>query len=140
MRTMAETKNRSESSIATRVPESGLLDEIVRRIVEVAAPDSIILLGSAARGEWSPDSDIDLLVVKSDVEHRRMLAQKIHVEMYGIDAAIDIVVVTPEDIDQLRGKVGTIVTPALNEGRQLYAAISALTRSRRPRKPSRLSW
>lgn len=119
---MIGTNDQSEGSAATRAPETELLDEIVRRIVEVAAPDSIILFGSAARGEWSPDSDIDLLVVKSDVQHRRMLAQKIHLQMYGIDAAIDIVVVTPEDIDRLRGKVGTIVTPALNEGRELYAA------------------
>jgi predicted nucleotidyltransferase len=119
---MTDTNNQSEGAAATRVPESGLLDEIVRRIVEVAAPESIILFGSAARGEWSPDSDIDLLVVKSDVEHRRMLAQKIHLHMYGIDAAIDIVVVTPEDIDYLRGKVGNVVAPAMNEGREIYAA------------------
>jgi len=112
----------SEGSAATKVPERALLDDIVRRIVEVAAPDSIILFGSAARGEWSPDSDIDLLVVKSDVEHRRMLAQQIHLQMYGIEAAVDIVVVTPEDIDYLSGKVGTVVTPALNEGREIYAA------------------
>ena len=119
---MTDATRKSGGSAAKRVPEGGLLDEIVRRIVEVAEPDSIILFGSAARGEWSPDSDIDLLVVKSDVEHRRMLAQKIHLQMYGIDAAIDVVVVTPEDIDYLRGKVGTIVTPALNEGREIYAA------------------
>ena len=119
---MTYTNSQSENAATTRVPESGLLDEIVRRIVEVAAPDSTILFGSAARGEWTPDSDIDLLVVKSDVEHRRMLAQKIHLQRYGIDAAIDIVVVTPEDIDYLRGKVGTVVTHALNEGREIYAA------------------
>ena len=119
---MTDTNSYSEDSAATKVPERTLLDEIVRRIVEVAAPDSIILFGSAARGEWSPDSDIDLLVVKSAVEHRRMLAQSIHLHLYGIEAAIDIVVVTPEDIDYLSGKVGTVVTPALNEGREIYAA------------------
>ncbi|UCG89329.1 MAG: nucleotidyltransferase domain-containing protein [Gemmatimonadota bacterium] len=104
------------------MPERAVLDEIVRRIVKVADPDSIILFGSAARGEWSPDSDIDLLVVKSNVEHRRKLAQKLHLAMYGVDAAVDIVVVTPEDIDYLSGKAGTVVTPALNEGREIYAA------------------
>jgi len=31
-----------------------VLDDIVRRIVEVAAPEKIILFGSAARGELAP--------------------------------------------------------------------------------------
>ena len=39
-----------------------VLEEIVRRIVEVAQPERVILFGSAARGEMGPDSDVDLLV------------------------------------------------------------------------------
>ena len=39
------------------------LHEIIRRIVEVAQPEKIILFGSAARGEMGPHSDVDLLVV-----------------------------------------------------------------------------
>ena len=42
-----------------------VLDEVVQRIVAVADPEKIILFGSAARGELGPDSDLDLLVVKS---------------------------------------------------------------------------
>jgi UTP:GlnB (protein PII) uridylyltransferase len=45
--------------------DQGLLDEAVRRVVDVAHPDRIILFGSAARGQMGPDSDLDLLVVKS---------------------------------------------------------------------------
>lgn len=51
--------------------DQSILDEIVRRIVDVAHPDRIILFGSAARGEMGPDSDLDLLVVKAGVPHRR---------------------------------------------------------------------
>jgi len=46
---------------------------VIRRIVEIAQPEKIILFGSAARGEMGPHSDVDLLVVKSGV-HRRKLA------------------------------------------------------------------
>jgi predicted nucleotidyltransferase len=42
-----------------------VLDEIVRRVVGVAQPEKIILFGSAARGEMGPNSDVDLLVVRS---------------------------------------------------------------------------
>lgn len=106
-------------------PESRLdptvLDEIVRRVVEVAQPDRIILFGSAARGEMGPDSDIDLLVVKSGVPHRRRLAQEIYGNLFGVVVPVDIVVVTPEDIERFAGKVGTIITPAIEEGREIYA-------------------
>jgi len=39
------------------------MDEIIRRIVEVARPKQVILFGSAARGTTSPHSDLDFLVV-----------------------------------------------------------------------------
>ena len=40
------------------------LDKIVRRVVEVAQPERIILFGSAARGEMTRHSDVDLLIVR----------------------------------------------------------------------------
>jgi hypothetical protein len=42
-----------------------LLNEVVRRILTVARPDRIILFGSAATGQMTKDSDIDLLVMES---------------------------------------------------------------------------
>jgi predicted nucleotidyltransferase len=40
---------------------SDVLAEVIRRVVEVARPDRIILFGSAALGKAGPDSDVDLL-------------------------------------------------------------------------------
>jgi len=42
-----------------------LLDEIVRRLVEGANPEKIILFGSQAYGEPDEDSDIDLIVIET---------------------------------------------------------------------------
>src|SRR5574337_1246897 len=47
--------------------DRAVLTEVVRRIVQVAQPDQVILFGSAARGRLRPDSDFDLLVIKSGV-------------------------------------------------------------------------
>jgi predicted nucleotidyltransferase len=66
------------------MPLDAALDVLVRRIVEVAQPDRIILFGSAARGEMGADSDIDLLVVKKDVEHRGHLAQEIYLHLPSV--------------------------------------------------------
>lgn len=118
-------------SVVTPGPAGGphrldpaVLEEIVRRVVEVAAPDRIILFGSAARGEMGPDSDIDLLVIKTGVPHRGHLSEEIHLALFGVPAAVDVVVVTPEDIEQYRDSVATIIGPALEEGKEIYAAAS----------------
>jgi len=99
-----------------------LLSEVIRRVVEVASPDRIILFGSAARGEAGPDSDVDLLVVKAGVTHRRRLAQRIYSRLVGLEVPVDVLVVTPDDIEEFKDKVGTIIGPALREGREVYVA------------------
>ena len=99
-----------------------LLKEIVRRIVEVAKPDRIIMFGSRARGDARSDSDVDLLVVKSNVLSRREIADRIYVKLIGIPVPIDVVVVTPDDISKYAAAVGTIIPTVLKEGIEIYAA------------------
>jgi predicted nucleotidyltransferase len=98
------------------------LDEIILRIVEVAAPERIILFGSAARGEMGPNSDLDLLVIKSGDIHRLHLAQEIYGNMRGVDYAVDIIVVTTEDVEKYRDTHALVIAPALREGRVIYDA------------------
>ena len=73
------------------------LSEIIRRIVKVAAPEKIILFGSAARGEMGPNSDVDLLVVKGGKYNRSRLAAAIYMNLHGVGQAVDVIVVTPEE-------------------------------------------
>ena len=63
-----------------------LLNEIVRRVLSVARPDRIILFGSAATGQMTRDSDIDLLVVEPALAntHERRVEIRDAVEMSGI--------------------------------------------------------
>jgi len=46
------------------------LPEIIRRIVAAIDPDRIILFGSHARGQARPNSDYDLLVIKTPRSER----------------------------------------------------------------------
>jgi predicted nucleotidyltransferase len=94
------------------------LEAVLERIVAVAKPDRVILFGSAARGTAGPHSDLDFLVIKHGVTSRRRLAQTIYRALVGIRASIDVVVVTPEDVESLKDGVGTIVGPAMREGRE----------------------
>ena len=54
-----------------------VLDEIIRRIVEVVQPEKIVMFGSAARGEMGPNSDVDLLVVMETEENPLHAAARI---------------------------------------------------------------
>ena len=96
------------------------LDEIVKRVVAVADPDKIILFGSAARGEMGPNSDLDLLVVKSGPIHRRRLSQAIYMNLFGVGRAVDIIVVTTDDIERCGNVHALVLKPALHEGKVIY--------------------
>lgn len=99
-----------------------ILKEIIRRIVEVAKPDRILLFGSAARGEMGPNSDVDLLVVKSGKFHRGRLTEEIYMNLFGVGQAVDVLVVTPEDIERYGDCFALVIYPAVREGKVVYAA------------------
>ncbi|MGH2367213.1 MAG: nucleotidyltransferase domain-containing protein [Chloroflexota bacterium] len=94
----------------------------MQRIVSTVHPLRIILFGSAARGEMGVHSDLDVLVVMPEGTHPRKTAQDLHVRMYGVPLAVDIVVATPSILDRYRNSFGLVYREALREGREIYAA------------------
>ena len=98
-----------------------VLDEIIRRIVKVCQPEKIILFGSAARGSMGRNSDVDLLVIKAGA-NRLDLTGEIYMNLHGVGAAVDVVVVTPEDVERYRDSHPLVIAPALKEGKVVYAA------------------
>ncbi len=97
------------------------LPEITRRIVEHSQPEQIILFGSYARGDTDPDSDLDLLVVVSGVEHLRSESVRLRRILRGLLVPIDVVVATPEQMKRLRNVPGMIYHTAVREGKVIYA-------------------
>ncbi len=97
------------------------LDEIVRRVVEVAEPERIVLFGSAARGEMGPHSDVDLLVIKQ-VSNPLELMGSIYMNLKGITVAVDAIVVTPSDVERYKDSHALVIRPALREGTVVYEA------------------
>jgi predicted nucleotidyltransferase len=101
---------------------SGTLREIIRRIVDVAGPERIILFGSAARDEMGPHSDIDLLVIKDGRFHRGRLTEKIYMNLFGAGRAVDVVVVRSEDVERYKNSPALVICSALAEGKVVYGA------------------
>ena len=102
--------------------EPEVIEQLVRRIIELVQPLRIILFGSAARGEMGPDSDIDLLVVMPDGVHRRRTAQLLYRQIRGLGVPFDILVATPNDLEMHKDNIGLIYRSILQEGREVYAA------------------
>jgi predicted nucleotidyltransferase len=99
-----------------------VLNEVLQRILSVVQPRRVILFGSAARGQVTPDSDLDLLVIVPGPVHRRRIEQQIYTNLRGILVPVDVVVATEEDIEKYGDQIGMIYRPALNEGKVIYEA------------------
>jgi predicted nucleotidyltransferase len=94
---------------------------VAKRIASRFSPDRVILFGSWARGDANSNSDADLLVVMPVRGSKRRKMLEISAAVHDIRIAADIVVVTPEEFREYADIVGTIVYPAVREGRVLYA-------------------
>ena len=101
--------------------EQAILDDIIRRIVEVAQPEKIILFGSAARGDLGPNSDVDLLIIKEGADALELMGD-IYMNLDGVGAAIDAIVVTPDDVERYKDTHALVIKPALQEGKVIYEA------------------
>jgi predicted nucleotidyltransferase len=98
------------------------LEEIVKRIVEAAQPERIIVFGSAARGDDGPESDLDLLIVKAGQYRKREMAVKVRRAIGSTGRPIDLIVARPEDLRRYGDTPGLVYGAALRDGREVYRA------------------
>ena len=97
------------------------IQAMVERLVDHFDPDQIILFGSQARGTARPGSDVDLLVIMPVTGSKREKRVEMRVALHDITVPKDILLATPEEVLRDKDLVGTIIRPALLEGRVLYA-------------------
>ena len=96
-----------------------ILDDIVERILQTVQPERMILFGSAARGEMNRHSDVDILVVKEASDFHKLTGDIYH-SLRGVGAAVDIIMVTPDDVERYKDSHPLVIKPALQEGRAVY--------------------
>lgn len=110
---------RSVMTSTNGTPNPQRLKALVHSIVSTAAPERIILFGSAARGDMHADSDIDLLVIKSNCRTLATAAAIYgNLPVGGVEA--DITVMRPEQVAANAECPSTFVPTALAEGKTIY--------------------
>ena len=98
---------------------AALFEDLRRRLMPLR-PERIVVFGSRARGEGSPDSDLDVIVVmrtEGSPAERGVICGR---PLRGIGVPLDLIVYTPEEYAQYRTYPSSIVHAAEREGIVLH--------------------
>jgi len=96
------------------------IQQITNRIVDVYQPEKIILFGSYANGTARENSDLDLLIVKDTEELPVDRAALLRKAMRDLVMPMDILVYTPQEIEENRKSKFTFIYQVLKTGKLLY--------------------
>lgn len=97
-----------------------ILREVVRRIVEAVDPDKVILFGSYAYGRPHQASDLDLLVIMPSDKPRWQRSIPVYNALRGLLVPKDVVVYTPEEVEEWSEVPQAFITTAVRKGTVLY--------------------
>ncbi len=119
---LSDDTNPSTPQPMTGTISEETLREIVHRILTVCQPDRIILFGSAANGQMTRDSDIDLLVLEAEVADGREEVLRIRNALAGLPFPFDVLVMRRDRFEESRNVIGGIAWPAARYGKVVYEA------------------
>jgi predicted nucleotidyltransferase len=96
------------------------IKSITSQIIEKYKPEKIILFGSAGRGKFGLDSDVDLLIIKKDTplygaDRIRELSR-----MIDRNISVDLLVYRPEEFEKRLEMGDPFLKAVLKEGKVLY--------------------
>ena len=96
------------------------IDQVVSTIVQNIHPDKVILFGSYANGNPGEDSDLDLLVIKDMPQKRIQRGREIRKHLRGTGIPIDLLVYTPQEIEEWSDTKAAFITQIVDQGQVLY--------------------
>ena len=89
----------------------------IKAVTTQYKPDQVILFGSAARGTMTEDSDIDLLLIKTDHNEGNQI-ERDSLRLNG--DRLDVLTMNPEEAERHRRTAATVHHEALTQGRTVH--------------------
>lgn len=107
--------------LRTRDITPELVAYVVEKIVRGVAPQRVILFGSRGRGQQTEGSDLDLFVIQDTGRPSRVVRREIEQLLWGRRFAVDLIVVTPEQVERNVADGNPFYTRHIfREGKVLY--------------------
>jgi predicted nucleotidyltransferase len=134
---LAEAFRVWRESFETPAKRQAYIEDVCRRIAEEFKPEKIILFGSHAYGQPTPESDLDLLVVMPYEESYFLQAMKIRRRL-GLVTPMDLLARPPEEL-QYRLDIGDrFMREIVERGKVMYEATHTLSSARK--NTSKAGW
>lgn len=100
------------------VVDDAVIEDASRRLAEAAqSPAKIVLFGSRARGGARDDSDLDFLVIESQLKSKLNEMVRLRSALPPLGVPVDVVVVSEEEASRRAQVPSTLIHGALREGR-----------------------
>jgi predicted nucleotidyltransferase len=102
-------------------PVSRSLPKAIERIASALKPEKIILFGSYAYGNPTPDSDVDLLVIMKTKARQIDRYLAVSNLLYPREFPVDIIVKTPQEVQaELKKKGNSFMREIIAKGKVVY--------------------
>ena len=103
--------------------DGGTIQRAVDVLLEAAPRGSeVILFGSYARGDASPGSDVDFLVIEPHVTDRRGESVRLRSALRPLRLPVDVLVVSRQVFDAWKDVPNNVIHEAAREGRSYARA------------------
>ena len=112
-----------ERQVQFRAPTANdpILAEVIRRLVDAYHPDKIYLFGSVARGDATPDSDYDFMVIVPDNAPAELRdCGRAYTALRGLGLAKDILVWKRSQFEGRLELKASLPSTVAREGKLLY--------------------
>lgn len=95
--------------------------KVAAQIGEAAQAEQVIFFGSYAHGQATEHSDVDLLVIARSALPRYRRRRDLYRQLRPYPFSMDLLVYTPQEIEQAKQSPVSFVSQVLREGKLLYA-------------------
>ncbi len=107
-----------------------ILNDYIHKMVAAGHPEAIVLFGSEANHVANDDSDFDFLVIEQSEETPPQRGTKYQMALRPRVIAADILVRTPEELEQAIAEGHPVIQEILKTGRWVYGESPTLSPAR----------